>query len=126
MIAFIIGAALALLAGVVVLLPFLRARPAAETPPADVSAAEGVRLQREGLYRALETLRLERELGQVDAQEYTRQLEDYRRQAALLVRAQEQLSGQADAATAALERAVQAARAQQQFGGHEGGEDTPR
>ncbi|MDE2801561.1 MAG: hypothetical protein OXK21_01595 [Chloroflexota bacterium] len=51
----------------------------------------GVGVLGEIFYQALETLRLERELGQVDDAEYERQAGEYRRMAALLVREQEQL-----------------------------------
>ena len=110
-----IGAVLAIAAVVVVLLPFVRARRDAE--PALPFDAEGVRVQREALYRALETLRLERELGQVDDEEFERQMREYRRTAALLVREQERLLGEAVASGEAatpndqLEREVQEARA---------------
>lgn len=113
-----IGAVLAVAAVVVVLLPFVRARR--DAGPLAPSEAEGVRVQREGLYRALETLRLERELGQVDDQEFERQMTDYRRTAALLVREQERLLGDAadadqdGASLEALEREVREARARLQ------------
>ncbi len=113
--AIVIGAVLAVAAVVVVLLPFVRARRDAE--PALPFDAEGVRVQREALYRALETLRLERELGQVDGEEFERQMREYRRTAALLVREQERLLGEAVASGEAatpddqLEREVQEARA---------------
>ena len=110
--ALVIGATLAVIAVVVVLLPFLRQRRDAD--PQTPWNAEGVRTQREGLYSALETLNLERELGQVDAEEFERQMREYRRQAALLVREQERLLGEAAAPDTALEREVQEARARLQ------------
>lgn len=110
--ALVIGAALAVVAVVVVLLPFIRARRDAD--PFTPFDAEGVRVQREGLYRALETLRLERELEQVDEEEFERQMGDYRRTAALLVREQERLLGEAAAPDEALEREVAEARARLQ------------
>ena len=103
-----IGAALAVIAVVVVLLPFLRRRRDAD--PLMPWNAEGVRTQREGLYSALETLNLERELGQVDGEEFERQMREYRRQAALLVREQERLLGEAASPDEALEREVREAR----------------
>lgn len=108
MLALVIGAALALVAVVVVLLPFVRPRRDAEADAA--FDAEGVRTQREGLYSALETLRLEHELGQVDDEEFERQMRDYRRTAAMLVREQERLLGEAPAPDEALEREVREAR----------------
>ena len=113
-----IGAVLAVVAVVVVLLPFVRARRDAD--PLAPFDAEGVRVQREGLYRALETLRLERELGQVDDEEFERQMREYRRTAALLVREQERLLGEAStpddlgSSYEELEREVQEARARLQ------------
>ncbi|MDE2899721.1 MAG: hypothetical protein OXN15_01680 [Chloroflexota bacterium] len=94
--ALVVGGALAVVAVVVVLLPFFRQRREAEPdepfdPSTGSGRAEGVRVQREGIYQALETLRLERELGQVDDAEYERQAGEYRRMAALLVREQERL-----------------------------------
>ena len=111
--AFGVGAALAVIAVVVTLLPFFRRRRAGE--PVEAFDAEGVRVQREGVYQALETLRLERELGQVEEAEYARQAEEYRRRAALLVREQERLlaegaPGGDDASNDALEREVAEAR----------------
>ena len=107
-----IGAALAVIAVVVVLLPFLRHRRLAD--PFIPWNAEGVRTQREGLYSALETLNLERELGQVDGEEFERQMREYRRLAALLVREQERLLGEAASPDEALEREVLEARARLQ------------
>ena len=112
MLAVVVGAALALVAVAVVLLPFLR--PRRDADPFLSSDAEGVRVQREGLYRALETLQLERELGQVDAAEFERQMRDYRRLAAVLVREQERLLGEAAAPDDALEQEVREARARLQ------------
>lgn len=112
MLALAVGAALALLALAVVLLPFLRSpRHSAPSLP---SGAEAVRVQRESLYRALETLQLERELGQVDQEEFERQMREYRRRAALLVREQERLLGEAAAPDEGLEREVREARARLQ------------
>lgn len=108
MLALVIGAALALVAVVVVLLPFVR--PRRDAGPATAFDAEGVRTQREGLYSALETLRLERELGQVDDEEFERQMREYRRMAALLVREQERILGEAAAPDDALEQEVREAR----------------
>ncbi len=121
--ALVVGAALAVVAVVVVLLPFFRQRREAEAVVAVASAsdAEGVRGQRESIYQALETLRLERELGQVDDAEYERQAGEYRRMAALLVREQERLlaerpsrgeraSDEPDTSNDQLEREVAEAR----------------
>ena len=105
-----IGAALAVVAIVVVLLPFVRRRRDDDEPLAPYDA-EAVRLEREGLYRALETLRLERELGQVDAEEFERQAGEFRRAAALLVREQERILGEVAAPDDGLEREVREARA---------------
>ena len=110
--ALVIGAALAIIAVAVVLLPFLRSRRDAD--PLAPWNAEGVRTQREGLYSALETLNLERALGQVDEEEFERQMREYRRQAALLVREQERLLGEAASPDTALELEVQEARARLQ------------
>lgn len=108
-----IGAVLAVAAIVVVLLPFVRQRRDADAPLAAYDA-EAVRIEREGLYRALETLRLERELGQVDDEEFERQAREFRRAAALLVREQERILGEALTPDEALEREVREARARLQ------------
>ena len=115
--ALVVGGALAVVAVVVVLLPFFRGRREGGTAEAVAKAgypstgsgrAEGVRAQRESIYQALETLRLERELGQVDEAEYERQAGEYRRMAALLVREQERLLAEGD--SDGLEREVAEAR----------------
>ena len=115
--ALVVGGALAVVAVVVVLLPFFRGRRDAGGVEAAASAydpstgsgrAEGARVQRESIYQALETLRLERELGQVDEAEYERQAGEYRRMAALLVREQERLL--AEGASDGLEHEVAEAR----------------
>ena len=112
MLALAVGAVLAVIVLGVVLLPFLR--PRRHAGPFMPYDAEGVRTQREGLYSAVETLRLERELGQVDGEEYARQMREYRRLAALLVREQERLLAEAAAPGEALEEEVREARARLQ------------
>ena len=106
--ALVIGAVLAVAAIVVVLLPFVRQRR--DDAPLAAYDAEAVRIEREGLYRALETLRLERELGQVDDEEFERQAREFRRAAALLVREQERILGEALTPDEQLEREVREAR----------------
>lgn len=110
--AFFLGAALAVVALVVVLLPFFRGRR--EDEGIEAYDAEGVRVQRESIYQALETLRLERALGQVDEADYERQAGEYRRMAALLVREQERLLSESAAGESGpsdrLEREVAEAR----------------
>lgn len=110
--ALVIGAVLAVAAIVVVLLPFVRQRRESDAHAA--YDAEAVRIEREGLYRALETLRLERELGQVDDEEFERQAREFRRAAALLVREQERILGEALTPDEALEREIREARARLQ------------
>tara|TARA_B100000809_G_scaffold79739_1_gene77881 strand:+ start:854 stop:1234 length:381 start_codon:yes stop_codon:yes gene_type:complete len=118
-VALALSALLAVLAIVVVAIPFFRTPKKADTfNPQD---AEALRSQRESIYQALETLRLERELGQVDDREYQRQLREYRRQAAIALRQQEQVEGDLDELAAMLEDEVLAARTRLQEG-----DDQPR
>ena len=110
------SALLALLAIAIVAIPFFRAPNKADTfNPQD---AEALRSQRESIYQALETLRLELALGQVDEQEYQRQLGEYRRQAAIALQQQERVEGDQkgdhDKLEALLEEEVLAARARLQ------------
>jgi hypothetical protein len=76
--------------------------------------AKSLRSQRESIYQALETLRLERELGQVDGHEYQRQLREYRYQAALALQLEEQVSSDQEQLEDLLEEEVLAARAKLQ------------
>jgi rubrerythrin len=89
-----------------VLLPFLRPRTGvrAELEP---TTRDGLVATREALYREMEDLRLERELGSVDEEEYERRVGECRLQAAGTLRDQERLEEQ----LSGLEEAVASARA---------------
>lgn len=107
-----LSALLAVLAIAIVALPFFRTPKKDDTfNPQD---AEALRSQRESIYQALQTLRLERELGQVDDREYQRQMREYRRQAAIVLRQQEHVEGDLEELEALLEDEVLAARARLQ------------
>jgi hypothetical protein len=106
------SALLAVIAVAIIAIPFFRT-PKKEDA-FDPHNAEALRSQRESIYQALETLRLERELGQVDDQEYQRQLREYRRQAAIALQAQERVEGDQEELVALLEEEVLAARARLQ------------
>ena len=132
--ALIIGTLLALLSLGVALYPFARRRwgwgqtnpaaaagstdgmesaaatAAADTAPDTAALAD--------IYAALRTLQLEHELGRIPADLYQEQLNDYRTQAALILRQQAQESAAESAANAAaanddaaLESEIRAARA---------------
>ena len=129
--ALIIGTLLALLSLGVALYPFARRRwgwgqtdpaaagtdgmesaaatAAADTAPDTAALAD--------IYAALRTLQLEHELGRIPAELYQEQLNDYRTQAALILRQQAQESAAESAAAnpanddAALESEIRAARA---------------
>ena len=73
--------------------------------------SKSLRFQRESIYQALETLRLERELGQVDDQEYQRQLREYRYQAAAALQLEEQVDSDQGHLEDLLEEEVLTARA---------------
>ena len=110
----VFSALLAVIAIAIVAIPFFRTPKKDDTfNPHD---AEALRSQRESIYQALETLRLERELGQVDDQEYQRQLLEYRRQAAMALQAQEHVEGDQERLVAMLEEEVLDARAGLQKG----------
>ena len=124
--ALIIGTILALLSLGVAVYPFARRRlgmdkndraadsgtdsaeTETETGPDTASLAD--------IYAAIRTLQLERELGRIPEGLYQEQLNDYRIQAALALRRQEQESAAAAPAgrdaDAALEAEIQAARAE--------------
>ena len=103
------SALLAVIAVVIVAIPFFRTPKKDDTfNPRDV---EVLRSQRESIYQALETLRLERALGQVDDQEYQRQLREYRRQAAIALQQQERVESDHEQLVALLEEEVLAVRA---------------
>ena len=122
--ALVIGTVLALLSVAVAVYPFARRRlgwdkadnaaaaaGAAEKSPE--SAADTASLA--DLYAAIRTLQLERELGSIPEQLYQEQLNDYRIQAALALRQQEQAAGglvtTPASGDAELEREIRAARA---------------
>jgi len=96
----------------VVLTPFLRPRrtPPGPQPDTDLLALVS---QREALYQAMETLRLEHELGSVEDVDYQNRLQEYRTQAALTMREQDDL----EAELARLEDAISAARVRQGLNG---------
>ena len=126
--ALIIGTLLALLSLGVAIYPFARRRwrwgnatdPAAAGRPDGMESAAAApdTASLADLYAALRTLQLEHELSRIPEGLYQEQLNDYRLQAALILRQQEQESAaanpaNADAANAdaALESEIQAARA---------------
>ena len=116
------SALLAVIAIVIVAIPFFRTPKKDDTfNPQD---AEAFRSQRESIYQALETLRLERELGQVDDEEYQRQLREYRRQAAIALEAQERVEGDQEQLVALLEEEVLAARGRLQERGDQSKDDS--
>ena len=108
------SALLVMFAIAIVAIPFFRAPKKTDT--FRPQHAKSLRSQRSSIYQALETLRLERELGQVDDQEYQRQLREYRRQAAIALRQQEQVEGDLEELEELLEEEVLAARARLQEG----------
>ena len=122
--ALIIGTVLALLSVAVAVYPFARRRlgwdkadnaaaaGAAEKSPE--SAADTASLA--DIYAAIRTLQLERELGSIPEEQYQEQLNDYRIQAALALRQQEQAAAGPGIeppapGDAELEREIRAARA---------------
>lgn len=137
--ALIIGTLLALLSLGVALYPFARRRWGwGQTDPAAAAGTDGMESAAAtaaaatapdtaalaDIYAALRTLQLEHELGRIPADLYQEQLNDYRTQAALILRQQAQESASAsesaaanpanaDAANddAALESEIRAARA---------------
>ena len=103
------SALLTILAIAIVAIPFFRISKEPDTFSQQPS--ESLRSQRESIYQALETLRLERELGQVDDQEYQRQLREYRYQAAAALQMEEQMDSDHGQLEDVLEAEVLAARA---------------
>jgi len=123
--ALIIGTILALLSLGVAVYPFARRRLGLDkadraadggTDGAETESAAGPdTASLADIYAAIRTLQLERELGRIPEGMYQEQLNDYRIQAALALRRQEQESAAAAPAgrdaDAALEAEIQAARA---------------
>lgn len=120
----IIGTILALLSLGVAVYPFVRRRlgldkaaraaAAGGTDSAETETESGPDTAAlTDIYAAIRTLQLERELGRIPEGLYQEQLNDYRLQAALALRRQEQESAAAASAgnDAALESEIQAARA---------------
>lgn len=122
--ALVIGTVLALLSVAVAVYPFARRRLGWDK--ADNAAADGAVGVETGegadtasladIYAAIRTLQLERELGSIPEELYREQLADYRIQAALALRRQEQTAGGPGIAAAPpgdeeLEREIRAARA---------------
>lgn len=125
--ALVIGAVLALLSVAVAVYPFVRRRlgwdKAADTAgdkaddgtPRVAAGADTASL--EDIYAAIRTLQLERELGSIPEGLYQEQLKDYRIQAALALRRQEQPAAEGTGMEQAaqeddvLEREIRAARA---------------
>ncbi len=93
----------------IVAIPFFRMPKKADT--FNPQNAKSLRSRRESIYQALETLRLERELGQVDEQEYQRQLLEYRRQAAITLQQQDRVEGDQQELEVLIEEEILAARA---------------
>ena len=122
--ALIIGTILALLSLGVAVYPFARRRLGMDKAARATAAGgtESAETETESgpdtasladIYAAIRTLQLERELGRIPEGLYQEQLNDYRIQAALALRRQEQESAAAASAgnDAALESEIQAARA---------------
>lgn len=122
--ALVIGTVLALLSVAVAVYPFARRRLGWDkSDNAAAAAAAGVETAAEAdtasladLYAAIRTLQLERELGSIPEELYREQLADYRIQAALALRQQEQAAGGPGIEPAALgddelEIEIRAARA---------------
>ena len=121
----IIGTILALLSLGVAVYPFARRRLGLDKANrAAAGGTDGAETETESgpdtasladIYAAIRTLQLERELGRIPEGLYQEQLNDYRLQAALALRRQEQESAAAAPAgrdaDAALESEIQAARA---------------
>ena len=105
--ALLIVAILTLVSVGFVLLPFVRSRPGARAPRGP-SARLALVARREALYREMEALRLERELGSVEEEEYERRLREYRTEAAGTLWDQERLEEQ----LSRLEEVVASARAE--------------
>lgn len=122
--ALVIGTVLALLSVAAAVYPFARRRLGWDkSDNAAADRAVGVETGEEAdtaaladIYAAIRTLQLERELGSIPEELYREQLADYRIQAALALRRQEQAEGVPGMAAAApgdeeLEREIRAARA---------------
>lgn len=123
--ALVIGTVLALLSVAVAVYPFARRRlgwdkggKAAADGAVGAETGEGVDTAAlADIYAAIRTLQLERELGSIPEELYREQLADYRIQAALALRRQEQAAaggtGMSPAAPGdeELEREIRAARA---------------
>lgn len=105
--AILIGIALALLSIGVVLYPFFKPRAALlrQAPPATPDD-DGPDL--ESVYEAIQTLQLERQLGNVTEGLYREQLEGYRLQAAVILRRRRE--GPDQAADLELEQEIKVAR----------------
>ncbi len=122
--ALVIGTVLALLSVAVAVYPFARRRlgwdkadNATAAAAAGVETASGAdTASLADIYAAIRTLQLERELGSIPEELYREQLADYRIQAALALRQQEQAAGglgiePATLGDAELEIEIRAARA---------------
>lgn len=122
--ALVIGTVLALLSVAVAVYPFARRRLGWDKADNPAAAGTNEKSPEPGadtasladLYAAIRTLQLERELGSIPDDLYREQLADYRIQAALALRQQEQAAGglgiePAAPGDAELEREIQAARA---------------
>ena len=106
------SALLVMFAIAIIAIPFLRAPKKTDT--FRPQHAKSLRSQRESIYQALETLRLERELGQVDVHEYQRQLREYRYQAALALQQEELVGSDQEQLEDLLEKEILAVRAKLQ------------
>jgi hypothetical protein len=89
---FLVGAALALLSGIVVAYPFLTARRsgAAESLAGDAPARFSAVPELESVYQAIRDLQWERQAGELPEDFYRQQVDACRRQAAILLRQQSQ------------------------------------
>ena len=106
------SALLVMFAIAIVAIPFFRAPKKTDT--FKPQHAKSLRSQRASIYQALETLRLERELGQVDDHEYQRQLREYRYQAALALQQEELVGSDQEQLEDLLEKEILAVRAKLQ------------
>ena len=129
--AVLIGLLLVLFSIGVVLYPFLKTRRLSGDATAPSSLDELVEM-RHAIYANINTLELERGLGNVDEEEYSQRLERYRLEAAATFREQEKLDAQVQEAEQALEDEVRQVRqfrifgqAQQEQEGHRTADNEP-
>ncbi len=111
--ALFLGIVLALVSLAVVAVPFLRRQPGRrDAPPTDPLADLAAR--RQAIYEEIEALRLEHSLGHIGDEEYQRRFQDYRLQAAMLLREQRLLEEEVQRLDQGLEEEVRALRQRRQ------------